>query len=206
MPDKPAEFCDFSQQDVRGGDVSVSQRQSQSSGVQQIPPAGVPNDPVPQVSAPVPTAAPNVPAPLQPQQQQAAASTGAGQIVIKYPDGREEVIDVINIDSVRRAAKAEQVLPSLSFPETVFLQPLKTNSSPAIPANAPVVDVDAAIPPVILPAIDDDEKVVEPKDDDVPVQAGDAEPDVLQAVDDDEEVVEPPNEDDNAGAAPPQAV
>ena len=37
---------------------------------------------------------------------------GAGQVVIRYADGREETIDVVNLQSVRQVAKAGQVIPT----------------------------------------------------------------------------------------------
>ena len=65
----------------------------------------------------------------------AAQVQGTGQIVIRYPNGKEEIIDVLNIDSVRRVAKAGQVLRSplsSSYPETAQPHPPSTSSLPAV--------------------------------------------------------------------------
>ena len=62
---------------------------------------------------------------------------GMGQIVFKFPDGREEVMDVTNMEILRRVAKAHQVLSPLqsrmsgSFPPTRQQNPLSTSSLPA---------------------------------------------------------------------------
>ena len=79
-----------------------------------------------------------------PQQQDAGAQAqmhppaqGTGQIVIKYPDGHEETINVVNIQSVRQVAKAGQVIPgpggalSASYPQTTHSHQVSTSSLPA---------------------------------------------------------------------------
>ena len=71
--------------------------------------------------------------PLQPP----AAPQAAGQITITYPDGRKEVIDVVDVQRVRQVAKAEQVIQhpaslSASFPQTSYLQQVSTSSLPAV--------------------------------------------------------------------------
>ena len=107
----------------------------------------------------------------QPTDQSAAAplvgsgsqDSGQAKIVIKYPDGREVTMEVVNVDSVVRVAKANKVLRgpksglSASFPQTSQPQPQSTSSLPtALAAGRTEADDEE-----IFPVPDDDEEVEE---------------------------------------------
>ena len=68
------------------------------------------------------------------------------EICFKYPDGRTEVISVINAESVHRVAKSEQVIPPLghsgSFPQTATPRGLDTSSLPDVLTDVATPDVD----------------------------------------------------------------
>ena len=84
-------------------------------------------------------------APLQPAQADDPAVQGSLQgavggqdiveVVFRYPDGREEIIKVVNTDFVYHSAKAEQVIApprSASYPETAKASSFHTSSSPSV--------------------------------------------------------------------------
>ena len=76
--------------------------------------------------------------------QEGDGNAGA-QITIKYADGREEVIHVLNAD-VRSVAKADQVIPALSasYPQTCKPKPLQSSSVPQLIAGQLPSDVQDA--------------------------------------------------------------
>ena len=128
LPDKPAIFADFSQPEVH-----------QDTSAQQIdaPPAVDQQQPA---SNPVVLLQQNISAAASggvQGEQDPFSHAGGPQIVINYPDGRWEIIDFINAESVRRVAKAEQVIPgpAHSLACTVFPQQPQTGSSPPIAAQ-----------------------------------------------------------------------
>ena len=112
LPTKPSDLMPSDQNVQEGGKQQTSQAQN---------PDQVVANPDPNVAAAQPP----------------PAAQGQGQIVIKYPDGREEIINVVNVQSVRQVAKAGQVIPtptgslSASFPQTSQLHQLSTSSLPA---------------------------------------------------------------------------
>ena len=68
------------------------------------------------------------------------------QIAIRYADGREEVIHVLNPDNVRSVVKADQIIPALSasYPITMKPTPLQSSSVPQLlGADLPSDDVQA---------------------------------------------------------------
>ena len=111
------------------------------------------NQPQPQPSGPKDSSAQSQPV-SGPQggNRPPAAPQGGAKIVIKYPDGTEEEIDVVNIDSVRRVAKASQVLKppksalSSSFPQTAHVQQHSTSSLPAVLVPNPTQQEEVVVP------------------------------------------------------------
>ena len=83
-----------------------------------------------------------------PHQQSGIGANTSAELVITYPDGTKEVINVSNVESVRRVAKASQVIPgpgaglSASFPQTSQPQPLDSASLPLMAYRNPSADDD----------------------------------------------------------------
>ena len=123
MPDKPDRFK------VQGeSDTSLAATADQSS----------------QTSQPAPIQQqPTVPAAIS-GSEGAIGGQGIVEISFKYPDGRVEVISVVNAESVHRIAKAEQVIRppgySASFPQTAAPRGLDTSSLPDVLPQAPTTD------------------------------------------------------------------
>ena len=128
LPSKPTELLP-SDQSIQQVDDAKQPKGDDQAKQQQLPPDNPPD----QVeagagAADVPSAVP------------LAGNQGSQQIqpqiVIRYGDGCEEVIDVDNVESVRRVAKAGQVIRpvqgalSASYPQASKSHQLSTSSLP----------------------------------------------------------------------------
>ena len=133
MPDKP--------------ECLIPSNSSLQQDVQQQPPHGQAHQGAvgSQLSTPAPATAPPPTLPLAPSQQFLGGQASA-QITIRYADGRQEIIDVMNVDHVCRVAHSGQVISPLqaslsaSHPQTSHPHPISTSSLPAAlvqPADLP---------------------------------------------------------------------
>ena len=138
----------------------------------------VPQCSTPAELQPAASAAPAVPSFLVVTGGNQASQHIQPQVVIRYGDGQEEIIDINNVESVRRVAKAGQVIRpqgslSASYPQTskhhdlltsslpVALQPSvpyneDEDSTPNAPAAVPQHDA-SHVPPISAPPQDDNQ-------------------------------------------------
>ena len=130
LPSKPPQLLPSDQSIQQQDDVQQPQGIHQATQ-QNVPVVSPPTN----VQAPAAATA-NLPAQPPPPAGNTVSQQMQPQIVIRYGDGCEEVIDVDNIDSVRRVAKAGQVIKPLqgtlsgSYPQANKPQQLSTSSVP----------------------------------------------------------------------------